>query len=279
MKRVYLLILLAIISFVVLNARERVWLFGNGFTIPTDNSSSMLPAPELWNTVKLVAFDETSWTASLCSSSCTDALEVCKNYRLSAASKPDPDGVYGSFGGRIRLDGPNPAVSLPSLPVTSYLAFNVLGNTTIIIYCNPSDAVAKTLNVANSSGSLVGSTTSSAIATTSATNAEKLTINYSGAATKLTIYPTWTYSTGTSILNVYAIKVIDTATTSIDEASKIVLKKVGNQLLNENALAVEIFTVLGAKVLASSETSIDISGLASGVYIARTPTGSIKFIK
>jgi hypothetical protein len=36
---------------------------------------------------------------------------------------------------------------------------------------------------------------------------------------------------------------------------------------------------MGAKVLTSAQTSIDISNLASGVYIAKTATGSMKFVK
>lgn len=280
MKKIYLtLVVLAFLC--AANATERMWIFANfGLSLPVDYSASPLSGPEIYTTVKTIPLDETSWTGTNCTSSCSQGLELCKNYKISTAAKPDQAGVYGSFGARFQLDGLTPAVVPPAIPVTSYLAFEVIGNATITLWCNPKDAAAKPMNVVNSSGAVVATGTTSAVSSGSNPYAELVTINYTGAATRLTIYPTYALNQNISCLYIYAIKVVDSPPTDIQENQVTApLKKVGNQIQNEEAASVEIYTVLGAKVLASSETSIDIAGLASGVYIARTSTGSLKFIK
>jgi hypothetical protein len=74
--------------------------------------------------------------------------------------------------------------------------------------------------------------------------------------------------------------VTDSSTSPVSETQTASnLKKAGDTLINEEGQEVEIYTVLGTKVLSSTETSIDISALANGVYIAKTPTGSLKFVK
>jgi hypothetical protein len=64
-----------------------------------------------------------------------------------------------------------------------------------------------------------------------------------------------------------------------DAISSELLNKAGNQLVNPTNLEVTIYSVGGAKVLKSSEASINLSGLASGQYVAVTAQGSLKFIK
>ncbi len=81
-------------------------------------------------------------------------------------------------------------------------------------------------------------------------------------------------------MGIYAIEVRPyTPTLIVDKKAAVSLLKAGNQIINTAAETVEIYTILGAKVLGSSETAIDITGLASGVYIAKTATGSMKFVK
>jgi len=282
MKKIYLALAI-LTSALAANAAttERVWLFGNfGLSLPADNSSAPLTAPETYTTAKTTPLDETTWTGTKCTSPCSLGLELCKNYKISAASKPDPNGTYGTFGGRFQLDGFSTAIAPPAIPTTSYLAFNVAGNAAITLYCNPKDAVAKTLNVVNSSGTVLTTASTTATSSSSSTNAEIVTINYTGPATRLTIYPTYALNFNISCLYIYAIRVVDNTSTEVNESTtEVALKKVGEQLQNDEAEEVEVYTVLGAKVLSSSKTAIDISGLASGVYIAKTPTGSMKFIK
>lgn len=282
MKKIYLT-LIVVASLVTASAGERMWIFSNGFTFPIDNSGTSLPAPEIYTTVKTIPLDEASWTATKCVSSCSQGLELCKNYKISSAAKPsdaNTPSTYGEFGARFQLDGLTPAVVPPAIPVTSYLAFEVIGNATITLWCNPKDAVAKTMNVVNSNGTFVTTATTSAVSSSSNSYAEIVTINYTGSATKLTIYPTYALNQNISCLYIYAIKVVDTATSDLNEASSaLALKKAGNQLINNEGELIEIYTVMGAKVLASAQTSIDISNLAPGVYIAKTATGSMKFVK
>jgi len=57
------------------------------------------------------------------------------------------------------------------------------------------------------------------------------------------------------------------------------LSKVNGELANPTNLDVEIYNVLGAKVLTSKAPSISISSLADGVYVAKTAQGTLKFVK
>ncbi len=56
-----------------------------------------------------------------------------------------------------------------------------------------------------------------------------------------------------------------------------ILSKSGNELLNPTNVEVMIYNVLGARILLSNESSIQLVGLAQGVYIAKTNAGILKF--
>lgn len=57
------------------------------------------------------------------------------------------------------------------------------------------------------------------------------------------------------------------------------LMKRGDELVNPTNLKVDIYNISGASVLNSNESSINLSGLPRGVYIANTNAGALKFIK
>ncbi len=57
------------------------------------------------------------------------------------------------------------------------------------------------------------------------------------------------------------------------------LKRLGNNLVNPTNLEVEVYNTLGARILNSKESSINLSGLTKGVYVAKTNAGVLKFIK
>ena len=59
--------------------------------------------------------------------------------------------------------------------------------------------------------------------------------------------------------------------------SEDLLKKSDNKLLNPTNLEVEVYNTLGSRILSSKETSINISGLTKGVYVAKTNAGVLKF--
>jgi len=50
-------------------------------------------------------------------------------------------------------------------------------------------------------------------------------------------------------------------------------------LVNPTALSVEVYSVTGVKALTSNKTSINVSALPLGVYVAKTAKGTLKFIK
>ncbi len=68
-------------------------------------------------------------------------------------------------------------------------------------------------------------------------------------------------------------------TSSSDAIAADVLSKVGNDLVNPTNLEVTVISVAGGKVLTSSASSISVAGLASGVYVAVTAEGTLKFVK
>lgn len=60
-----------------------------------------------------------------------------------------------------------------------------------------------------------------------------------------------------------------------DAISSDLLKKANNELVNPTNLSVEIYTVAGVKVMSSTKSNINLSGLAAGMYIAKTAQGNI----
>lgn len=276
MKKIYLSLI--ILGFLLnANATERVWNFTNGFQIK-DYSSANLAQAEPWTSIKNAGTDYTAYTATKCLSSCTQALELCKNYKTITKTKADTATTFGNFGQAFNFSGSATIPTATAIPVVDYIAINVAGNVNISFYCNPQTAVARTFRIVNSSGVVVNTLVTSAVSSPGNPGTEVITASYVGPATKLTIYPAFD---NTSIVFLYAVICNDNPPAAINEvaSSKVTVKKVGNQLQNEQAEQVQIYTVLGSKIMSSSETTIDISGLANGVYIARTVNGSLKFIK
>lgn len=52
-----------------------------------------------------------------------------------------------------------------------------------------------------------------------------------------------------------------------------------NEILSVNATQFEVYNIMGAIVAESKSESLDISHLASGIYIIKAPNGTLKFIK
>lgn len=73
---------------------------------------------------------------------------------------------------------------------------------------------------------------------------------------------------------------VNVTTTGIKDAiSSDLLNKAGDALVNPTALSVEVYSVTGVKILTSNKTSINVSELPTGVYVAKTDKGVLKFIK
>ncbi|MDR3704523.1 MAG: hypothetical protein P4L28_01285 [Paludibacteraceae bacterium] len=95
-----------------------------------------------------------------------------------------------------------------------------------------------------------------------------------------------TYAAGTVVITGYTNTIllygidIDGVTLGIKDAiSSDILKKTGDALVNPTALSVDVYSVTGVKALTSNKTSINVSALPQGVYVAKTAKGTLKFIK
>lgn len=277
MKKIYTTLFLIGIA-ILSNAAERTWIISNGFSIPVNNSSLTSGSPTIYTTTS----QNGNWPSTLCTSNCSEGLEIALNYKTVTKNSiyaPSSSPLKGYvFGGALQIDGQASQTTPPTIPSLDYFSVNVSGNATISIYCIPKDANSKTLNIANSAGTVIGTFTTSSNNSTS--NTEYLSATYTGGATKLTIYPTYTRDYNVSCLFIYAITVIDNPTTEDYSAqAETKLKKLGLELQNENAEEVVIYNLSGIKVLSSYQTSINISALPQGLYVAKTANGCMKFIR
>ena len=66
---------------------------------------------------------------------------------------------------------------------------------------------------------------------------------------------------------------------NIENATTKTLSKAGSNLINTDNLEVDIYNITGTKVLTSTESEINVSGLSQGVYVAKTNQGILKFVK
>lgn len=256
MKKIYLLFVFSILALVV-TATNKTWEFSSNSIVQQDNSSIPLASPYDFN-----------------------GLILSPDFRVRNTEKNDPrtgaEGL-GKLTHYLCLYGFTTPPVEPTIPSTDYCAFNVDGNAEIRILAVCSGTKPQTAKCVNSLGIQVGTFTTTLFATETDT-VQVLSIYYTGAATTMTIYNS--SASLTDIMRIYAIEVRPyTPTLIVDKKAAVSLLKAANQIINIAAETVEIYTILGAKVLGSSETAIDISGLASGVYIAKTATGSMKFVK
>lgn len=70
---------------------------------------------------------------------------------------------------------------------------------------------------------------------------------------------------------------VATATAIQPVLSSDLLKKLGNEFVNPTNLEVEVYNTLGARILSSKESYINLNGLNKGVYVAKTNAGILKF--
>ncbi len=258
MKKVYLLLMFFVASTMLVNATDKTWEFSSDGSVQQDNSSTHLSAPYDFN-----------------------GLELSPDFRVGNTPKNDPrSGVenLGNLSHYLRLHGASPAVSTPTIPTLDYVSFDVDGDAEIRILALNVISTPQTIRCVNSVGVEVGTFTSTLFSTSSDT-CQVLKIFYNGPATTMTLYNT--SGSASDYMRIWAVEVrpyVPTANANA-VASTFVLRKVGAQLQNTTSESVDVYTIQGSKVLSSSDTNIDISGLAVGIYIASTPSGSMKFIK
>lgn len=207
-----------------------------------------------------------------------DELMLC-NPTLSATfgvidgSNKTIDAV--SYTQRIKLGGGGGVVAPTYKPTQRTLAVNVAGNSTIAIAFVTGSTGASRSCIVTDGTNLVGTAAESLNAGVT------LNCTYTGGPATLYIY-------GDASINIFNISITNVTTASAtsplatsvaDAVASDVLSKVGDELVNPTNLEVEVYSVLGAKVLTSSAASISVSGLANGVYVAKTAEGTLKFIK
>lgn len=67
--------------------------------------------------------------------------------------------------------------------------------------------------------------------------------------------------------------------TNLETAAENGVRIAGDIIENPNNALVELYTLAGLRVLASQASTIDLGGLAHGVYVAKTGDATIKFAR
>ncbi len=166
--------------------------------------------------------------------------------------------------------GGAPAVD-SNIPTTRYLAINVGGNSTIKFgMMSSSSSAERALRIVNEAGELLTTITGiggAAIA--------EYTYEYVGAPTKLYFY---SEASGINFYVISATNVVAPATSSTNNTFK--NNEVyfnGTEIVNSKNIALEVFNVLGKRVLTSS-SNISTRELSQGIYIIRAE-GSKEVLK
>ncbi len=153
------------------------------------------------------------------------------------------------------------------IPTQRYVSFNVAGASTVKVWFMSGNTSSTRWAIVSN-----GTTVVDKASETNQATGTVLEASYTGPAGTLYVY-------GDAAINIYQISATNVTTGIKDAISSDLLKKVGNELVNPTNLEVTVIGVGGAKVLTSSEASINLSGLAAGQYVAVTAQGSLKFIK
>ncbi len=195
----------------------------------------------------------------------------------------------GSYTARLKTGGGG------GVGQANAIVIKVTGNSTIQICAVSSNSgESRKLEIKTQDGTLVGSVLVSGANPTTSTPPESFT--YTGGETQLFFYSapqetdpaTDGYTAGG--LNFYMINATNTTTLTPSEVylnatglkaaiSTDLLNKAGCKLQNPTNLPVEIYSAEGKKVITSTASTICVKYLSSGVYIAKTPKGNLKFIK
>lgn len=239
MKKLFLAVALIATTFTA-NAVDKIW----------DISNFTVASYEVWTVVDQLGL----------------GADVAKAIAIDANNK-----TYGTYSctKRLKMGGSG------EVGVARYLAIKVDGNSTLgIAVMSSSSGVDRWCQIKTASGVFVDSVSAPGV-----TDGLIKPVSYVGGPTTLCLF------SSNSGINFYVITATNvtagdpTPVAVSDAIASSLLSKVGNDLVNPTNLEVEVYSVLGAKVLTSSAASISVSGLASGVYVAKTAEGTLKFIK
>lgn len=173
---------------------------------------------------------------------------------------------------RLQTGGGGAPVAPSKIPTTRFLKFNVSGASTINIgMISSSSSATRTLIIVNSNESVLDS-----IVNISGSTAATYTYNYTGAASSIYLYSrasgiNYYYLSATNVVAPSGI-----ASTFADKGISIQ----GNEVLNANNSKIEIYNVLGKKVLVSTE-NVSFEKFEKGMYVVRTEgvKEALKFVR
>lgn len=173
----------------------------------------------------------------------------------------------GGYTGSVNTDA-TPTVMMPT---QRYITFSVGGNSEIkVIGITGSSSQARTLFFTNGT-TLVGSAAFAA-----GSDAAEFTINYTGPATTI-------YAFCNAACNLYRLSATNVVTNALKSTSTNNTFKNnevyfnGTEIVNSKNIALEVFNVLGKRVLTSS-SNISTRELSQGIYIIRAE-GSKEVLK
>lgn len=249
-----LLLTLAIVATFSINA-QKIWNFSNtpfGTAVPTYSTTTVADGLTI-----------------MASASATVVVDANSKKNLTASAT--------NFTHRIKLGGsgsPDKSTA-PYLPTTRALVFNVSGPGSINVCClSSSGSVDRKLTITNGTDSL-GFISAPGTYTDAAANTVGFeTFNYTGGAGTLYIY------SPSSGVNIYYIEVTSYSGVFSKLTNFLADKGVslnGKEIVNSKKQALEIFNVLGKKVLSSSE-NVSLKDFQKGIYIVRV-AGSNEALK
>lgn len=195
------------------------------------------------------------------------------------SSGPVYSGAYAGEKLNVRLKlggkGASSTDANPNMPSSNFVYFKVTGNTNIAVFFRSSTSTptdGRKLYITDGTNLL-----NSYQATNDAQN--YITASYTGGSGTIYIYGL------ENAYNLYRIEATTNVGTTVEipagvkQVSADLLAKQGDALVNPTGLAVDIYSVMGAVVVKSSDALISLTSLPKGVYVAKTSEGILKFIK
>lgn len=244
MKKTLLLAVIALLAIGV-NA-QKAWNFSNapfGTALPTYAATTIVDG------LKIMASDVATVVVD---------ANGKKNLTASAAS----------FTHRIKMGGSGSPdrLTAPYMPTTRALVFNVSGPGQIKICCLSSSGSAdRKITITNGTDSL-GFFNAPGVYTDAETNTVGLqTFNYTGAAATLYLY------SPSSGVNIYYLEVTSYSGVPSNIKELMINKGItvtNNEIRNTNKASLEVFSVLGKKIMTTTE-NIQLKGMQKGIYFVR----------
>ena len=216
-----------------------------------------LNAQKVWNfsAAPYGASPTVNFAATFVDNGLTVATDGTALWSMDANAKTI-DGV--AYTTRLKSGGGGGNVLPSRIPVTRYLSINVSGNSEIKFgMISSSSTASRTLILVNE-----GETFLDSIVNIPGTTASTYTYNYTGGATKLYFY---SRASGLNFYYLSATNVVSSVNSPLADKGVTIST---SEILNTNKMELEVYSVLGKKVLSSTE-NISLNQFKKGVYVVR----------